>query len=289
MRKTLLLLLCIISISSANAQLSKLFSKKKKQTDTVNTVNTANTAIATVVKPKIKTAKTKVIMPAEKKVKRDWSKIDLKKRPADHLMIQFGSDSWINRPNPDTINTIGSGRFFNIYGMIDKPFKTDPHFSIAYGLGFSTDNIYFGNTNYVNFKAVNSTLAFLNYSPYSFKKFKMTTIYLEAPLEIRYYSNPEHPNKSWKFAAGAKFGILWKSYTKGKNYVDNGGNSVYGVSYTEKIINKTYINGFDVRSSLRVGYGNVSVHADLQLSTVIKPTYGPNLHTVSVGLTISGL
>ena len=46
-----------------------------------------------------------------------------------------------------------------------------------------------------------------------FDKVKVTTIYLQAPLEIRYFSNPANPGKSWKYAAGVKAGFLFKSYT----------------------------------------------------------------------------
>ena len=60
-------------------------------------------------------------------------KIDLSNRAADHFMIQYGADSWTNRP--DSVRTAGFSRHFNIYFMLDKPFKTNPKYSIAYGIG----------------------------------------------------------------------------------------------------------------------------------------------------------
>ena len=65
---------------------------------------------------------------------------DLSSRPADHLMIQFGADSWVGAP--DSVKTSGSGRHFNIYFMLDKPFRTNNKFSLAYGVGFGTNNQY---------------------------------------------------------------------------------------------------------------------------------------------------
>ena len=278
MKKTLFLLLILASFLSAEAQFGNLFSKKKK-TDSTATVAKKQPQPQPQVKPAIV---------KETKVKKDWSKIDLSKRPADHLMIQIGSDSWTGRP--DTINTIGFSRHFNFYGMMDKPFKTDKRYSVAYGAGFSTSNMYFGNTSYVNLQAPpGGTLPFVNSGTNHFQKHKLTTVYFEVPLEIRYYSNPENPQKSWKFAVGTKLGVLWKAYTKSKNYETNNNQSIYGTSYIQKEQNRGYINSFDSRLTARVGYSNFSLHGEFQLTSVVKPAYGPVMHTVSVGLTISGL
>src|SRR5207237_6482941 len=57
--------------------------------------------------------------------KAPWQKIDLSNRPNDHLMIQYGLDNWGSVP--DSINTSGFSRHFNIYAMIDKPFKSSPY------------------------------------------------------------------------------------------------------------------------------------------------------------------
>jgi hypothetical protein len=270
MKKTILLLLGFASIISAEAQFSHLFSKKPK----TNSENTQK-----------KSAKPAIVKTPE--VKKDWSKVDLSKRPADHLLIQIGSDMWTGRP--DSVNTIGSGRHFNFYGMVDKPFKSNKHYSLAFGAGFSTSNIYFGSTSYVNLKATGSSLPFVNYGTNHFNKHKLTTVYLEAPVELRYYSDPENPQKSWKFAVGAKLGLLWKSYTKSKNYVDQNGRTIYGTSYILKEQNKNYINPVDAKLTARIGYANYSLHGEFQITGVARPGYAADMHTVSIGLTISGL
>jgi len=269
MKKTFILLLSFAYLASANAQF-RIFSKKKK-TDSVSAVN----------------AKPKPVVTKLPEVKKDWSKVDLSKRPADHLMVQFGVDMWTGKP--DSINTVGVSRHFNFYGMWDKPFKTNKHYSIAFGAGFSSSNIYFGSTSFVNLKGTGSTLPFVNSGTNHFQKHKLTTVYFEAPVEIRYYSDPENPQKSWKFAAGAKLGLLWKSYTKSKNYVNQNGGSIYGTTYILKEQNKSYINPFDAKLTARVGYSNFSLHGEFQLTSVVKPGYGPDLHTISIGLTVSGL
>lgn len=265
MKKTLLLLLCVTAILSADAQLSHLFSKKKK-TD------------STQIKPK------PVPEPVVAKPKTDWSKIDLSKRPADHFVFQYGSDSWLN--HPDSVKTKGFSRHFNFYVMMDKPMKTNPKFSFAYGLGLGSSNIFF-DREYVKVKGNGGTLAFD--STTHFHKSKVTTMYLEVPLEVRYYSDPQHPGKSWKAAVGMKAGVLVKSYFKGKDLQDQNGASYYGSTYIQKEFNKRYFNGSTIVATARVGYGNFSLNCDYQITPVLKQGAGPDMHTLSIGLTVSGL
>src|SRR6266487_2592108 len=106
------------------------------------------------------------------KKKTDWSKIDLSNRANDHFLIQYGYDGWSNAP--DSINPNGFSRHFNFYFMYDKPFKTNPHFSIGIGIGFGSSNIFFKNT-YVNLKSSSGTLPFTNVSSSSnhFDKYKL--------------------------------------------------------------------------------------------------------------------
>lgn len=291
MKKLLLLFICFAVAATSQAQLRNLFSKNKKQTvqDTTKVADTALNNKVVEVKTK-KANNTKEVKQKPEKIKvvqekKDWSKVDLSKRPADHFMFQTGFQVWANAA--DTISTAGLGRFFNFYGMIDKPSKTNPHFSTAYGLGITTDNMYFGSSNYVDIKG--SSVGFSNSGTNYFKKMKLTTIYATLPIELRYYSDPEHPNRSWKFAAGLKGGVLLKAYTKAKNYVNNNGASVYGNSYVVKEKNNQFFNGFDARGTLRVGYGLFSLYSDFQLTPVFKTNYGPSVHNFSIGISISGL
>lgn len=261
MKKTLLLLLCIASIASAHAQISKLFSQKKKT-------------------PASKTA-------SSSKPKKDWSKVDFSKRAADHFMIQYGADSWTGKP--DSVKTKGFSRHFNFYFMMDKPFKSNPHYSVAYGLGLGTSNIFF-DRRYVDVKAPSAQLPFTNEdSSTHFNKFKLVTMYVQVPVELRYFSNPENPNRSWKYAIGAKVGTLLKAYTKGKNLVDKNGNSYYGSSYISKESSKKFLNSTMLSFTGRIGYGNISLNADYMVTGVLKSGTGPVMNTLSIGLTISGL
>jgi hypothetical protein len=214
-------------------------------------------------------------------------KLDLSNRPADHIIIQYGYDSWTNRP--DSVRTGGFSRHFNIYFMFDKPFKSNPHMSVAFGVGLGSSNMFFEKTR-VDLKSNTVRLPFTNLdSADHFKKYKLVTMYAEVPLELRYYSNPENPNNSWKVALGMKVGMLLKSYTKGKNYENKYGATLYGPTYIVKESNKRFMNTTMLAATARVGYGFVSVDAGYQFNGVLKDNTGPAMNKFSIGLTISGL
>lgn len=217
------------------------------------------------------------------------SKFDLTGRASDHLMLQFGSDTWTSRP--DSIKTAGFSRHFNVYFMYDKPFKKDQHYSVAFGAGLGTSNIFMNDHTFVDLKSSGNTLPFrhLDSTANHFAKQKVTTIYLQAPVELRYFSDPAHPGKSWKLAAGLKVGTLLKAYSKAKNYETASGASIYGKTYIEKQDNKRFFNSTDVALTGRVGYGILSLDMGYQVTGVLRDGFGPVMNKVSVGLTISGL
>jgi hypothetical protein len=214
--------------------------------------------------------------------------IDLSARGSDHLLIQVGGDKWLGKP--DSIRTKGFSRHFNIYFMLDKPFGTNPKFSVAYGLGIGSSNMFFDKMQ-VDLKATGTTtLPFRNLDTSShFKKYKLTTIYAELPVELRWYSDPSTPSKSWKVAVGAKVGQMLKAFTKGKNFQTRGGQSIYGQKYIVKESEKRYFNGTKLAVHGRVGYGMFSLHGQYQITQLLKEGAGPEIRPFSVGLTIAGL
>ncbi len=228
----------------------------------------------------------KVVLP-----KKDWSKVDLSNRTADHLVIQYGATNWTN--TPDSIR-IGSGfsRHFNVYFMLDKPFKTNPKFSVAYGAGFGTNHVFF-DKQYVDLKATSARLPFrsglVGTDSSNFDKFKLTSIYFEIPVEVRFFGNPENTAKSWKAAVGVKVGTLLKSYTKGKNLETKNGASIYGPGYISKESNKRFLNGTRLAVSGRFGYGIFSVHGEYNILGVLKDAAGARMNSYNIGVTIGGL
>jgi len=223
----------------------------------------------------------------DEKKKPDYSKIDLSNRANDHLMIQYGYDGWAG--TSDSVNPSGFSRHFNFYFMYDKPFKTNPHYSLGIGLGYGSSNIFFKNT-YVNLKSLTPQLPFTDVSATNhFDKFKLTTTFLEAPVEFRFAGNPVTPDKGIKASVGIKAGFLLKAYTKGKNYVNASGVTLYGKNYVMKEVEKHYINTTRFAVTGRIGYGFISIDGSYQFTSFLKSGAGGTINPWSLGLTISGL
>jgi hypothetical protein len=201
-----------------------------------------------------------------KPAKKDWSKVTLA-RSSDHFLLQFGLDRWAD--SPDSINIKGLSRSFGVYLMMDFPFKTNPHFSIALGVGVSSSNMYFEDT-YIDISGkTNTTLRFQDVKDTThFKKFKMQTAFAEIPLEFRYASNPENTNKSWKIAVGAKIGTMLSAGTKGKNLLNGSGGTVN--EFTQKEKSKRFFNKTRFAVTGRIGYGAFSLFTVYQVNPYIK-------------------
>lgn len=213
-------------------------------------------------------------------VKKDWSKEQLSGRSADHFMLQLGYNGWSGET--DSIRTKGLSRTFNIYFMFDFPFKSNPRFSAAAGVGLGTDNMFFKQTT-IDLRK--SPLTFDRDTSISYKKYKLATGFLEIPVELRYTANPTNFNKSFKVALGMKVGTMIDAHTKAKITSDKSGNG----GYTLKIRDRRNFNSTRLAATLRVGYGVFSVFGTYQINAFVKEGYGPNIRPYTIGLSISGL
>lgn len=211
--------------------------------------------------------------------------VNLRSRANDHLILQLGVTNWAKIP--DSINTKGLSRSFNAYFMFDFPFKSNPKLSVGIGAGIGTDNIYFDKT-YVGIKDITSTLRFQDLSDTShFKKYKLSTATLEAPVELRFSSKPATPNKSVKIALGVKVGVLLNAHTKGKTWQNASGNTL--IAYTEKQNTKRFFNSNRFVATARIGYGVWGIFAAYQLNTLFKEGLGPDIRPYTIGISLSGL
>lgn len=120
-----------------------------------------------------------------------------------------------------------------------------------------------------------------------FKKYKMSTTFVEVPLELRFSQRPHDEKKSFKVALGLKIGTLLGAHTKGKTLLDKSGKTIN--SYTEKIYKRTFLNPTRVAATLRIGYGNFSVFGAYQLTNLFKDGAAAPMQPLQTGICISGL
>jgi len=211
--------------------------------------------------------------------------INLSGRANDHLLIQFAYAGWAGKP--DSINTDGFSKSFNVYFMFDFPFKTNPKLSMALGAGISSDHIIFKKT-YVGIKDITLKLQFTDQSDTNhFKKTKLNTTYFEAPVEFRYTANPLDSDKSFKFSIGAKVGLLIDAHTRNVDFENKAGNSINDFTMKEK--SKRFFNSTRLVGIARVGLGHFSVYGTYQITALFKEAVAADIRPYSIGLTISGL
>jgi len=208
-------------------------------------------------------------------------------RTGDHFMLQLTSDHWAGTPDSIKNRIKGFARGTNVYVMLDQRFKSSPQWSVAFGLGVGTSNMYFKNM-VVDVKAKTNTLPFRNVDSVDhFKKYKLTTAFLEIPLELRFTLFPEKEAKSFKAAIGVKVGTVLNVHTKGKNLLDKNNGALN--SYTAKETGKGYFNSTRLAATARIGYGNFSLFGSYQFNKILKDGVGPDLRLMQIGLNFSGL
>ena len=224
-----------------------------------------------------------------KKKKKDWSKVNLGNRPKDHLMLQVGYLNWLQKP--DTIATAGLARSVNVYFSFDFPFKTDPRFSVGLGAGVGADNMFFDknagrNLNIINRNGFSFTKHKGRDTTIRYKSIKLATVYLEAPVELRFMVDPANPNKSLKFALGMKVGTMISATDKTRFTQDAAGNT----AYTLKEKDRKNFNNLRLAATARIGFGNFGIFGQYQLNDMIKEGQGPNMiRPMTVGITLTGL
>jgi len=218
--------------------------------------------------------------PADKERKKQ----SLANRPNDHFLVQLGYLGWNNIP--DTLNSKGISKTFNVYFMFDFPFKTNPNLSMAFGPGIASDHKIFEKTH-VGIKDNAPALYFTDQSDTNhFKKTKLATVYLEAPVEFRYSADP-YTGKGLKLAIGVKVGTMINAHTRNTKLQSKSESSIN--DYVMKESSTRFFNKNRLSGMVRIGYGHFSLFGTYQFTTLFKDGAGPDVRPFSIGLTLSGL
>ncbi|MCH8318848.1 MAG: PorT family protein [Bacteroidetes bacterium] len=186
-------------------------------------------------------------------------------------------NTWLNVP--DSIKLKGTSRGFNFYIM--RNFELGKSFEFSIGLGFGNSNIFF-DKSIISYDDSSNTV-FID--TITFKSYKLSTTYIDLPLELRFKTKPNASQKSFKIAIGGKIGYLINSHTKfkGEDYLNiNGGSEL-----RHKILNIKNIAKVRYGATARIGYGNVYLFAYYSLSTVFEKDKGPKATPFSAGLTFT--
>jgi len=179
---------------------------------------------------------------------------------------QVGYTGW--NGVPDSINNGGLSKSVNVYFMFDFPFKTSPKLSVAVGAGIGSDQIKFSKT-YVGIKEATTTLQFIDQSDTThFKRTKLATAYLEAPVELRFTADPLNSDKSFKAALGIKVGTMISAHTRYKD-LENESDGLIN-SYTMKESSKRFFNTTRLCVQARIGWGHFSLYGSYQVSALFK-------------------
>ncbi len=200
-------------------------------------------------------------------------------KPArDFVMLKFGYNNWIQKPDSvknKTFNyTVGANLCY------DFPIKKSK-FSFAVGLGILT------SVNYLDQQVLRSADTAVQAAQFladttHYKRYKFVTAYVQAPFELRYFSNTVNRNKGFKAAAGLEIGTLLGAHTKGLTSED-------GANAKFKIDTKRFVSPWNFAATARVGWGNFAIFASYNLTTVFKENEGPPITPASVGICLTGL
>jgi Outer membrane protein beta-barrel domain len=208
-------------------------------------------------------------------------------RAADHFMIQFATNIWTGVADSVKNNIKGLNRSANVYLMLDKQFKNSPKFSLGFGVGIGTSNIYFKKME-ARISANSPKLPFIRTDTgNNYKKYKIATAFLEIPLELRFTSDVENPNRAIKGAIGVKVGTMINAHTRAKNLQNSAGNRLNGFTYKEA--SKAFFNTTRISLTGRVGYGIYSLFGSYAITNVFKDGVTPDIKSVQIGFSISGL
>lgn len=203
----------------------------------------------------------------------------------DRVVVELTFDNWFH--NVDSLQTKWHSLGFNFYFMYDMIIKKS-RFSFAPGIGIGTSHIY-NNSQIVKtdstsfFKPIRDGDTKGGYQIDNLKGNKLTLIYLDVPLELRYRSKPNDKNKSFKMAVGIKAGVLVQNHFKTK-FEDS-----FGDVKKIKDINQKDLLKFRAAATYRIGYGPFNVVASYSLTHLFKKDRGPEVTPFSIGISFNGL
>ena len=147
------------------------------------------------------------------------------------------------------------------------------------GLGITWNNYRFNN-NVVLEKGSSTSARLDTTHGIVFKKSKLVSSYLTAPLMLEVFTSRTEKN-AFHIGAGGIFGFRIGSHTKQKIEIDGKDSKI-------KDHDDFNLNPFRYGFRVAIGYGKFNLYADYYASTMFKNNKGPVLYPVNAGITFVG-
>jgi len=201
------------------------------------------------------------------------------------FVMDIGFTAMLHKPSLMATSFWGS-KMANLYYYYDFQLGKSG-FAFSPGLGFGFDKYDFTESvTLINPTGDSVSIQDLITSrpTVDINKSKLSTNYLDIPIELRWHSNPNNFRRSFYIAAGGKIGLLISNTTKLKYKED-------GVKVIEKEKRDLDLNKLRYGIIGRLGYRGFSLFYYHNLSTLFQKNKGPQQTApvgISFGLTIRG-
>ncbi|MGD1846844.1 MAG: outer membrane beta-barrel protein [Salibacteraceae bacterium] len=186
---------------------------------------------------------------------------------------------------------LNSTRLFDLSSSVDQKwfsrgldvslhyeFQFSKNFGFAPGIGFSTGNYFIDGTVMSTTDSVTNitTSDIVSFDDdFNFRRHKLSSNYVEIPLEFRFKSNPNATGTSYKVALGFKAGYMVNFHTK-----------TVTSSNRFKDFNFDDINPLRFGPTFRFAYGRFGLSGFYSLSSLFEDGKGPTITPVALGITL---
>lgn len=202
------------------------------------------------------------------------------------FVLELGINSALDAPERFDAAIWGS-RTLNIYYTYElQLFKSK--ISLVPGIGFSLERFKFKNGATLGYSGDSVKLLLPSETPITGeRKSQLITNFIDIPVELRFTSNPDDPNRAFKVAVGGRVGYLYDAFTKMKYKAD-------GETKQLKDKQNFNLNRFRYGVYGKLGLGNFSLFGYYNLTPLFKEGEGlyengvvNDFQTVTVGISLS--
>lgn len=203
------------------------------------------------------------------------------------VLVNLNFDHWLFTPSTVTPKWFAS-RGVDVAVLYDYVIAKS-NFSVAGGVGFNSHNIHMEGFP-IEYQTTEGH-SYTHLDPRFFEGQKITvnkisTNFIDIPVEVRFRSNPHKNGKRIAASIGFKLGWLVQSHTKTKVDEDY---FFQGVNFGEKV--KTYdvpnLTKFRYGLTARIGYANFYLNFFYSLTPLFTEGRGTQAVPISIGIGVS--